>query len=218
MKNSALKALTFLVVVLLVGACASQGGAGTSQSAAAVFTAQASELYPAAYTPIEDLSLADTQFGDILQAARGETSGGKTVMAVLARSVVKLDPEGAQQRYDSQKPVPYRILIIIDEETNSVAASKVIRDGTTAEIFAVPQEKLDAYKEVIITSETAFDGFMGGLMTGKQYEIAENEAEETTVIAGTSLYYTGATVQGTYSSQLVRNCFAAAARFYVKNK
>ena len=84
-------------------------------------------------------------------------------------------------------------------------------------MYLLSKEKLDAYKEVVISSETAFDGFKGGLVTGKQFDIELDELE-LQVVAGTSWYYTGATVQGTFSSQLVRNCFMTAARFYMNNK
>ena len=210
MKSTALKTLAFLAAILFA-ACASQGAAMDG------FAAQASDVYPGRYTPIQDTSMPDEQYGDILEAARGTSSDGKKVTAMLVRSTTKLDPEGAQDYWESQRPLPYRILIVIDEGTNRVVASKIIRDGTTESAFTVPQEKIDAYKEVIINSETAFDGFKGGLVTGKQFDI-ELDVYEMQVIAGTTLFYTGATVQGTYSSQVMRNCFMTAARFYVKNK
>jgi hypothetical protein len=81
----------------------------------------------------------------------------------------------------------------------------------------VPEEKLAAYREVTIDSETAFDGFTGGLVTGRQFDV-ELDSSGVEVITGTSLIYTGATVQGTFSSQLIRNSFMTAARFYVNNK
>jgi len=214
MVKQTLKILALLGAVLLAG-CASQARAGDG------FGKQASDVYPAKYTNINTKYVVDPSYGDsygdILESAQGITPDGKKVMAVLARSSTKHDAEGAQESFDSQIPNPYRILIVIDKGTNRVVASKVVRDGTTDSVFTVPQEKLDAYKEVVINSETAFDGFKGGLVTGKQFDI-ELDAQQMKVVAGTSLYYTGATVQGTYSSQLVRDCFMKAARFYMDNK
>lgn len=210
MSNSALRVLVLLGAILFA-ACASQG------AAVGEFGSQAQEVYPAKYAALKSNYVVDASYGDILEAARGTSPDGKKVMAILARGSIKHDPEGAQDHYESQIPRPYRILVVIDEGTNRVVASKIIRDGTTEAIFTVPAEKLEAYKEVIITSETAFDGFKGGLVTGKEFDI-ELDALEMQVVAGTTLYYTGATVQGTYSSQLMRNCFMTAARFYINNK
>jgi len=213
--NPVLKILVLLVAVLMM-ACASQGTANQG-GAMSEFGAQASEVYPARYTDFTSSYTVDPRYGDILEAARGTTSDGRRVMALLVRGSNNYDPEGAQDYWESQVPSPFRILIVIDESTNRVAASRIVRDGTIQPIFTVPREKLDAYKEVVINSETAFDGFKGGLVTGKQFEI-ELDEYEISVIAGTTLYYTGATVQGTYSSQLIRNCFMAAARFFINNK
>lgn len=209
MTNTALKALGLLAI--LFAACASQGAAVDD------FTAQAAEVYPANYKSFKSNYIPDASYGDILESARGTTKDGRNVMAVLARGTTKHDAEGAQDFFESQVPAPYRILIVIDEGTNRVAASRIIRDGTTENIFTVPKEKLDAYREVVITSGTAFDGFKGGLVTGKQFDI-ELDDSKVSVITGTSLFYTGATVQGTFSSQLMRNCFMTAARFYVNNR
>ena len=130
MTNKVLKALVLLGAVLLA-ACASQGASSGG------FAGQASQVYPAKYTAFKSNYVADPDYGDILEAARGKTSDGKKVMAVLARSSRKYDQEGAQAYYESQVPNPYRILIVIDEGTNRVVGSEVIRDGTTADVFTI---------------------------------------------------------------------------------
>jgi len=209
--NRTLKVLALLGSLFYAG-CASQGTAADYE-----FWTQASEVYPAKYRVFVANYIVESKYGDILEAAQGTTPDGKRVLAVLARGSTKHDPEGAQESFESQIPNPYRILIVIDEGTHHVVASKIVRDGTTESVFTVPQEKLDAYKEVAVTCETAFDGFSGGLVTGKQFDI-ELDALNMKVVSGTSLYYTGATVQGTYSSQLIRNCFMTAARFYVNTR
>jgi hypothetical protein len=216
MNKPLLRALALLAAVVLA-ACASQGGNGSA--ATDEFSAQAAAVYQANYRSIQSTYVVDATYGDIMNAARGTAPDGTKVMALLARSSSKYyDPAGSKdQGYDSQIPNPYRILIVIDEGTNRVVASNIVRDGTTASQFTVPAEKLAAYQEVVINSETAFDGFTGGLVTGKQFDV-ELDSYGIEVITGTSLIYTGATVQGTFSSQLMRNCFMAAARFYVNNK
>jgi hypothetical protein len=209
--GSIVKALV-LLGALVFGSCAS-GGAAVDE-----FSPQAAELYPARYQAIRSAYVVDGRYGDILNAARGTAPDGTKVMALLVRSSTKYDPEGSRDMgYASQIPNPYRILIVIDEGTDRVIASKIVRDGTTQSQFSVPEEKLAAYGEVTINSETAFDGFTGGLVTGRQFDV-EMDSYGVEVITGTSLIYTGATVQGTFSSQLIRNSFMAAARFYVNNK
>jgi hypothetical protein len=201
-----------LAGVLVFASCAGQSAAVDE------FSSQAAALYPANYRSFQSAYTVDARYGDILNAARGIAPDGKKVTALLARSSSRYDPAGSRDLgYDSQVPRPYRILIVIDEGTNRVVAAEIVRDGTTQNQFTVPGEKLAAYQEVVINSETAFDGFTGGLVTGKQFDV-ELDSYGVEVITGTSLIYTGATVQGTFSSQLVRNCFMTAARFYVNNK
>ena len=65
---------------------------------------------------------------------------------------------------------------------------------------------------VAITSENVFDTFRDGLVTDLAFET--EQTGEGPVIAGTSIVYTGASEDGTLSSQLVRNCFRTAAYFY----
>lgn len=211
MKNMALTALA-LIMAFCITACVSQGAVQDD------FSSQAAEVYPARYKSFELSYVPDPVYGDVLNAARGTASNGQKVMAILARSTRNHDSEGASDMgWDSQIPNPYRVLIVIDETTNKVVASRVAREGSNTTQFVVPEEKLAAYQEVAIDSETAFDGFTAGLVTGKQFDI-ELDVYELEVITGTSLIYTGATVQGTFSSQLVRNCFMTAARFYVNSK
>ncbi|MDR1178094.1 MAG: hypothetical protein LBK64_04630, partial [Spirochaetaceae bacterium] len=197
---------------LVFASCASQGAAVDE------FSGQAAELYPASYRPFQSSYTVNARYGDILNAARGLAPDGRRVLAMLVRGSARYDSAGSRDMgYASQIPNPYRILIVIDESTDHVVASRIVRDGTTQGQFTTPEEKLAAYQEVVINSETAFDGFTGGLVTGKQFDV-ETDIYGVEVITGTSLIYTGATVQGTFSSQLIRNCFMTAARFYVNNK
>ncbi|MDR0389057.1 MAG: hypothetical protein LBH73_03230 [Spirochaetaceae bacterium] len=209
--NTGVKVLV-LLGALVFASCASQGAAVDE------FSSQAAALYPASYRPVRSSYTVDPRYGDILNASRGAAPDGTKVMALLVRSSTRYDSAGSRdQGYPSQIPNPYRILIVIDEDANHVIASSIVRDGTTQSQFIVPKEKLAAYQEVIINEETAFDGFTGGLVTGKQFDV-ELDSYGVEVITGTTLIYTGATVQGTFSSQLIRNGFMAAARFYVNNK
>lgn len=89
----------------------------------------------------------------------------------------------------------------------------MVVDGTkTPEYFTVPSKKIDAYKSVVITDETVFDAFADGSIMSLDVELGESA--DGPIITGTSIVYTGKTVDGTFSSQLIRNCFRAAAAMY----
>jgi hypothetical protein len=177
------------------------------------------QAYDAAYTRIDSAYKVDEKIGTIEYAANGKASDGTEVMAVFVKSSTELDVRGAQNLgYDSQYPSAYSMVIVISRANNKVIAYRVIKDGTKKpDYFTVPAEKIDAYKTVVISSETAFDNFTGGLVIGKKYETME-DVDDIEVITGTSIVYTGATVKGTFSGQLVNKCFQAAARFYMNVK
>jgi hypothetical protein len=107
------------------------------------------------------------------------------------------------------------MLIIINKDTNVVTAWKMITDGTNEpEYFTVPDESINAYMNVEITSQDIFDDFTEGLVFDLDVE-KDSDADGNTIIAGTSILYTGATASGSFSSQHVRQCFRTAAYFYI---
>ena len=65
-------------------------------------------------------------------------------------------------------------------------------------------------------SEEVFDEFMDGIVLTLDCET--KEGPDGPLITGTSIVYTGTTEQGTFSSQMVRNCFRTAARVYMNLK
>ena len=54
---------------------------------------------------------------------------------------------------------------------------------------------------------------MDGIVLTMEFE--KVSSDDGPVITGTIIVYTGRTQQGTFSSQLIRNCFRAAAAYYV---
>ena len=70
--------------------------------------------------------------------------------------------------------------------------------------------------DVVIDSEEVFDEFMDGIVLTLDCET--EEGPDGPLITGTSIVYTGTTEQGTFSSQMVRNCFRTAARVYMNLK
>lgn len=204
-----------LAMVLTLAACGPKESPEDAQNKAMV-----NDVYAAEYKTIDSKYAVDEKYGVVGYAADGTAQDGTQVMAIFVRSSTVFDTEGAlDMGYDSQYPAAYQMVIVIDKATNKVLAYKVMRDGTNQkDYFTVPAEKIDAYKDVVIASETAFDDFTQGLVTEKLFDTEPLPSDNTEVITGTSLIYTGATVKGTYSGQLVLRCFQAAARFYANNK
>ena len=94
----------------------------------------------------------------------------------------------------------YIVAIIIDGATDEVLSAKIVKDGwVSMDIFAVPQEKVNAYVGTVITSATVFDTFEGGLVAAEGY-----------------LNYGETNTGWTQSSRAVRHAFQAVAGCYVE--
>ena len=173
-------------------------------------------VYPAEYeTIVSDYQPDTKKIGQILYAANGKAADGTEVVALKVKGAAKVSQKGsAGTGWTSATPNPFTMIVVIDRATDRPAAWKILVDGTNQpEYFKVPAEKIDAYKTVAITDETVFDEFMDGIVLTMEFE--KTQSEDGPVITGTSIVYTGKTQQGTFSSQIVRNCFRAAAAFYV---
>ncbi len=177
--------------------------------------AELNEVFPAAYETIETgYKPSKQKLGSVLYAARGVSESGQSVVAMKVKCAVVLSYKGsAGTGWTASEPSAYTMVIVVDEGTNQVCAWRVLTDGTKrTEHFTVPDEKIDAYKSVVIDGEKVFDDFMDGIVLALEYET--EASEEGPVITGTSIVYTGKTEQGTFSSQLVRNCLRTAAAYY----
>lgn len=189
---------------------------GYQADTSAADKAELAAVCPAAYeTIVSDYQPDTKKIGQILYAAKGTTEDGTNVIAMKVKGAAKFSQKGsAGTGWSSASPNPFTMIIVIDQATNCPVAWKILVDGTNQpEYFKVPDEKIDEYKKVAITDETVFDEFMDGIVLGLEFETAPSE--DGPVITGTSIVYTGRTQQGTFSSQIVRNCFRAAAAFYV---
>ena len=178
--------------------------------------AELAEVFPAQYeTIVSDYQPDMKKIGQILYSAEGIADDGTRVAALKVQGAKKFSYKGsASTGWASSEPNPMTMIIIIDRETNSVIAWRILVDGTNKpEYFHVPDEKIDEYKKIAITDETVFDSFMDGIVLTMEFE--KEESSEGPVITGTSIVYTGKTLQGTFSSQIIRNCFRAAAAYYV---
>ena len=175
-----------------------------------------SNVYPATYKTIETTFKPDKKIGSILYAAEGIASDGTEVVAVKVKSSNKVTQTGsAKTGWDSSVPNAFTMIIVIDKATSTVCASEIVVDGTRSPAyFAVPAEKVEAYRTVVIADATAFDDFMDGLVLEITADYTTQSSDDGPVITGTSIVYTGATTMGTFSSQLIRNCFRAAAGLY----
>lgn len=177
--------------------------------------AELSAVYPATYTTIETAYQVDAKkIGTVLYAAEGITDDGTQVVAMKIKSATKVNHSGsARTGWTAALPNAFTMIIVIDKATNQVCAWNIVVDGTkTPEYFEVPSDKIDAYKSVIITDETVFDAFTDGSVMSLDVELGESA--DGPIITGTSIVYTGKTVDGTFSSQIIRNCFRAAAAMY----
>lgn len=179
--------------------------------------AELAAVFPAEYTTITTDYQPDTKkIGTIMYAASGVTADGQSVIAMKVKSATKVAQGGsAKTGWDSSIPNAFVMIIVIDQQTSKVVAYSMVKDGTRApEYFAVPAEKLEAYQTVEIIDGTVFDEFMDGIIMKIDADYEVEDSTDGPVITGTSIVYTGATQQGTFSSQLIRNCFRAAADFY----
>ncbi len=180
--------------------------------------AELNAVYPAAYTTIQTDYQPDKKIGTILYAADGVAADGTEVVAMKVKSATKVKQTGSPKTgWDASIPNPYTMIIVVNKADRHVCAWSVVTDGTRrAEYFTVPDEKINAYETVGITDETVFDSFMDGLVLTLDVEYTTQESSDGPVITGTSIVYTGKTEQGTFSSQLVRNCFRAAAAMFCR--
>ncbi|MEG2624095.1 MAG: FMN-binding protein [Clostridia bacterium] len=177
--------------------------------------AELSAVYPAQYETITtDYKVDAQQVGSVLYAADGVAADGSQVLAMKVKSALKFSYKGAAGTgWAASEPSAYTMVIVVDKATQQVCAWKILVDGTKrTQYFSVPQEKIDTYKTVVIKDETVFDAFADGMVLSLEYET--EDGEEGPLITGTSIVYTGKTEQGTFSSQLVRNCLRTAAAFY----
>jgi uncharacterized protein with FMN-binding domain len=175
------------------------------------------EVFAANYqNVVSDYKIDDRAIGTVLFAAEGSSSDGTEVLALKVRSASRVNFEGtARTGWDSAMPNPFTLIIVIDKNTHTVVAWKMVTDGSNEpDYFTVSDEKINAYMSVEILSEDAFDEFTEGLVFDLDYD-EELDSDGNSVIAGTSILYTGVTESGTFSSQLIRQCFRTAAYFYV---
>ena len=92
----------------------------------------------------------------------------------------------------------YIIAVVIDRATNALESAVIVKDGwVSMDMFAVPQDKVDAYVGTIIDSATVFDTFEGGLIEAEGY-----------------LNYGMTNTGWTQSSRAVRRAFQAVANCY----
>ena len=173
-------------------------------------------VYPAAYTAINTgYTIDEKALGTVLYAAEGKADDGTEVVALKIKTSKALNyAKSSNTGWDAAEPGPNTMIIVIDKATNKVVAWKTLVDGTKRpEYFTVPEETINRYMEVELSSETVFDDFTDGLVLELDVE-TELDGEGYNLITGSSVIYTGATESGTFSSQRVRQCFQAAAYFY----
>ena len=176
--------------------------------------AELNQVFPAEYTTLESEYKPAKKIGAVLYAAQGVAPDGRQVVGMKVKSALTFSYKGsAGTGWTASEPSAFTMAIVVDKATSQVIAWDILVDGTKrGQYFQVPQEKIDAYRSVVIEDETAFDDFTDGLVMALEYEL--EDSEEGPLITGTSIVYTGKTEQGSFSSQLVRNCFRAAAAYY----
>ena len=178
--------------------------------------AELSAVYPAAYeTIVTDYKPNKNEIGTVLYAAEGTAEDGTQVVAMKVRSALRFSYKGsAGTGWTASEPSAFTMIIVVDKATHQVCAWSMVKDGTKrSQYFKVPDEKIDAYKTVVIDGDKVFDDFTDGLVTDLEFELGESE--DGPIITGTTIVFTGKTEQGTFSSQLIRNCFRTAARMYL---
>lgn len=184
---------------------------GIAADATDAYIAALQDVYPGQYQPINTDYAADSKmYGTVLFAAEDDHS-----VAMIIQSSQKLNyKKSSDTGWQNAEPNQYVMIVVVDKESNQVKASSVLTDGTKRpEYFTVPEDKIDAYTRVPIVDETVFDEFTDGLIFELDVELAQDNMGMP-IITGTSIIYTGASVGGTFSSQLVRRCFQTAARYY----
>lgn len=177
--------------------------------------AELNAVYPAAYeTIVTDYAPNKNEVGAVLYAAEGVTEDGAQVVGMKVKSALRFAYKGSSGTgWTASEPSAFTMVIVVDKATSQVCAWEILVDGTKrSQYFKVPDEKIDQYKNVVIDHEEVFDEYMDGLVMNLEYEL--EESPDGDVITGTSIVFTGKTQQGTFSSQLVRNCFRTAARMY----
>ena len=192
-----------------------QNAMGIAADTSAADKAELSAVYPAEYTTIvTDYEPDAKKVGSVLYAAEGVAADGTQVVAMKVKGSMKLAQGGsARHGWTAGTPNPFTMIIVIDKATNQVCAWEILVNGTKNKTyFEVPAEKIDAYKTVAITEETVFDAFLEGSVLTLDVELGESA--DGPVITGTSIVYTGKTKEGTFSSQMLRNCFRTAAALY----
>ena len=175
------------------------------------------EIFAANYqNVVTDYKVDERAIGTVLFAAEGSSTDGKEVLAMKIRSANRVNFEGtARTGWDSAMPNPFTMIIVIDKNTHTVVAWEMVTDGSNEpDYFTVSDEKINEYMSVVILSEDVFDDFTDGLVFDLDYD-EELDSDGNSVIAGTSILYTGVTESGTFSSQLIRQCFRTAAYFYI---
>ncbi len=174
-------------------------------------------VFPAEYIPAPTGEAAETaKVGSVLFAAEGTTADSRRVLAMKVESAQTFNYDGAYRSpYDSSKPAPFVVIIVADCDSGEVLAYETVIDGTNCEFFMLPRSAFDAYIGTVIDSPEVYDDFSGGLVKNYDgdWEFTMDDYSRKT-ITGTSIMYTGATVDGTFSGQLLRNCYRAAARFF----
>ena len=178
---------------------------------------EVNQVFQADYAPVPEAETAAYEkIGTILFAARGTGEKGENVLAMKVESAKSYNYDGAYRSpYDSSKPNSFIMIIVADLDSREIVAYRVIVDGTNCEFFMIPEEKYDAYLGSVISSPEAYDSFTDGLVQNYDgdWEFSVDDYNRKT-ITGTSIIYTGATVDGTFSSQMLRHCYRAAARYF----
>lgn len=194
-----------------------QNALGYAADTDAADKAELSAVYPAVYTALHPDELPDTKkIGTLLFAAEGTTAEGTRVIAMKIKSATKVAQAGsARTGWDSSVPNPFTMIIVVDCASSQICAWSLVQDGTrNPEYFTVPDEKIDAYRGVVIEDAAVFDEFMEGIVLTLDLDYTLEDTADGPVFTGTSIVYTGKTEQGTFSSQMVRNCFRTAAAIY----
>ena len=174
-------------------------------------------VFPADYTPASLGDAAVTaKVGSVQFAAEGITADGGHVLAMKVEGAQSFNYDGAYRSpYDSSKPAPFVMIIVCDCDSREVLAYETVIDGTNCEFFMLPQTAFDAYLGTVIDTAEVYDDFTDGLVKNYDgdWEFSMDDYNRKT-ITGTSILYTGATVDGTFSGQMLRNCYRTAARYF----
>lgn len=193
-----------------------QNALGYAPDTDAAEKAELNGVLAADYTAV-DLTGFETdakKLGTVLYAAEGVTADGKSVLAMKIKSMTKPDQKGsARTGWTAAMPNPFTMIIVVDQETDCVCAWEIVTAGYKAsDYFTVPDELIDNYKTVVISDASVFDNYLEGSVLSLEYE--KTSSDDGPLITGTSIVYTGATEQGTFSSQMIRSCFRTAAALY----